>query len=538
HYALFAHQMDGNPAGRGNMPGMDFVVSLGQVDSAPDPKSQHPVGTRSMQASTFMHELGHNLNLNHGGNEETNCKTNYISVMNDMTVEWTYVNDAPLDFSRETLPSLNKGALNEPNGIGTSTSLVLKTIYNGPGTGQPPLFSGPLLTDTGRAVDFNYNGVSTDLNAISDINGGLICGTPGPASVPGPGNNNRIGTINGFSDWASNLQYISPPPAPQEGIAVQQAEVSLVSDRPQDITYQQIKEARLHLLTGIDNSILRLENESETELAAVAEFNTTGIAEDLQSDQLDAAIAQLLVLKSQVIEAFGEEAANREVVPMIDNLVGVLENQKYPTPPPASDCTGTGSGNTRITGTPDPDTLIGTSGLNTINGLAGDDRINGCAGGDRIDGNADDDGIAGGPQNDILNGNEGDDVMQGDEGNDQLSGGAGINTLTGGPGRDSFICSPNSETTITDFEPGIDRIIGPCVSMTEATTATTTLSSTETALPVTEQEQEEERGAVETEIQAREEIRKEARNAAVDRYISSSAAAAGQSESSLLPPPN
>lgn len=86
HYALFAHQMDGNPAGRGDMPGMDFVVSLGQVDSAPDPKSQHPVGTRSMQASTFMHELGHNLNLNHGGNEETNCKTNYISVMNDMTV--------------------------------------------------------------------------------------------------------------------------------------------------------------------------------------------------------------------------------------------------------------------------------------------------------------------------------------------------------------------------------------------------------------------------------------------------------------------
>ena len=137
--------------------------------------------------------------------------------------------------------------------------------------------------------------------------------------------------------------------------------------------------------------------------------------------------------------------------------------QAIPTPPPASDCVGTGSMNTRITGIPDPDTLIGTNGLNSISGLEGNDRINGWLGSDRIHGNADNDGIAGGPDNDDLNGDAGNDLIQGDSGNDRLSGGDGINTLTGGPGRDSFFCSPNSETTVTDFEPGIDRISGPCI---------------------------------------------------------------------------
>lgn len=31
---------------------------------------------------TIMHELGHNLNLRHGGNVDANCKPNYVSVMN------------------------------------------------------------------------------------------------------------------------------------------------------------------------------------------------------------------------------------------------------------------------------------------------------------------------------------------------------------------------------------------------------------------------------------------------------------------------
>lgn len=35
-----------------------------------------------LDPGTLMHELGHNLNLDHGGSEDTNCKPNYVSVMN------------------------------------------------------------------------------------------------------------------------------------------------------------------------------------------------------------------------------------------------------------------------------------------------------------------------------------------------------------------------------------------------------------------------------------------------------------------------
>lgn len=43
-------------------------------------------------AGLFMHELGHNLNLRHGGFEDRNCKPNYISVMN-----YSFQNGIPQD---------------------------------------------------------------------------------------------------------------------------------------------------------------------------------------------------------------------------------------------------------------------------------------------------------------------------------------------------------------------------------------------------------------------------------------------------------
>jgi RTX calcium-binding nonapeptide repeat (4 copies) len=514
HYGLFAHEMSGGFTGEGNLPGMNFVMTLGQPGPngfASDPATGHGgYGTRVQQAFDFMHELGHNLNLRHGGNENVNCKTNYISTMNYFFSLGQYSANNTMDFSRSALPQLNKMALNERNGIGPSMTPELTTIYNGPGFGGG--FMGPKFNTTGKAIDFNINGRIDPGLVASDINGNLgDCGTPGPSVN---------GLLNGFNDWGANLFYVTTTGQIDPVSTLQTAgepalnqatdlnpTINQATDlnptmnqatelSPDDeLTFEDIVLARLNLLTGIENAILRLENESETELASV-EFNTTGIREDLQSGQLDAAIEQLLVLKSQVIEAFGEEAANREVVPMINNLIAVLENQKYPTPPPASDCTGTGSRNSVITGTPDPDTLIGTSGLNTINGLAGDDRINGCAGGDRIDGSADDDGIAGGPQNDIINGNEGDDVMQGDSGDDRLDGGPGINFLTGGPGRDVFVC--NSSSTVTDFVPGTDRMIGPCMfpenisSISEetggsASTLDTSTSNTENTFNAQEQ---------------------------------------------------
>ena len=56
-------------------------------------------------------------------------------------------------------------------------------------------------------------------------------------------------------------------------------------------------------------------------------FDTTHIAQLLKTDQLDAAIKELTILKAQVIKVFGQEAAEREVIPQIQNLIAALKYQ-------------------------------------------------------------------------------------------------------------------------------------------------------------------------------------------------------------------
>ena len=78
HYCLFAHDIGLHPhdtsgISRG-IPASHFIVSLGSWGNS--------VGTEDEQAGTFMHELGHNLGLHHGGADESNYKPNYLSVMN------------------------------------------------------------------------------------------------------------------------------------------------------------------------------------------------------------------------------------------------------------------------------------------------------------------------------------------------------------------------------------------------------------------------------------------------------------------------
>jgi len=53
-----------------------------------------------------MHELGHNVNLFHGGNERfLNCKPNYISVMNYLFSVGQFVGENRLDFFEISTPT-------------------------------------------------------------------------------------------------------------------------------------------------------------------------------------------------------------------------------------------------------------------------------------------------------------------------------------------------------------------------------------------------------------------------------------------------
>ncbi len=67
--------------GIADFPGSDILVTLGGFNDL----FGRPVGTPFMQASTLMHEFGHNAERRHGGEPlEQNCKPTYFSVMNYM----------------------------------------------------------------------------------------------------------------------------------------------------------------------------------------------------------------------------------------------------------------------------------------------------------------------------------------------------------------------------------------------------------------------------------------------------------------------
>ncbi len=109
----------------------------------------------NIMASTIMHEFGHNLGLRHGGNENKNYKTNYVSIMNYMyqldcigptngvgvADRYFYnlnsnkypssnlVNNArsancALDFSNGSSGNLDEEALNENAGMGRGAVFV------------------------------------------------------------------------------------------------------------------------------------------------------------------------------------------------------------------------------------------------------------------------------------------------------------------------------------------------------------------------------------------------------------------------------
>jgi prepilin-type processing-associated H-X9-DG protein len=78
HLCTFIHQMGGESLFYTGLsktiPGHEFLVSLGG--------SSDQTGTSDQQVGTFMHELGHNLGLSHGGADDILYKPNYLSVLN------------------------------------------------------------------------------------------------------------------------------------------------------------------------------------------------------------------------------------------------------------------------------------------------------------------------------------------------------------------------------------------------------------------------------------------------------------------------
>jgi hypothetical protein len=194
-YCIFADRqgVDGS-SGRGELNngagGNDFMVTLGAFPKIND----------TIQATTFMHELGHTLGLHHGGGDDKNFKPNYYSIMNytwqlPQTSEYYGGLGWALNYSPVALPTLNENNLKESIGLNPQPGDFPLVIV--PYNSNANLKSTGLLYP-GVAIDWDGNGDSTG-NALVPVDINYV--DEDPPNVPSPGD-----VLSGYADWP-NLKY-------------------------------------------------------------------------------------------------------------------------------------------------------------------------------------------------------------------------------------------------------------------------------------------------------------------------------------------
>lgn len=162
HYMIWGDKYgDTSSSGIAWMHGLEFLVSVGPTYWG-ETSSDTRVGT-------FIHELGHNLGLGHGGTDETNFKPNYLSVMNySYQIEGVpHQSGNRFGYSTRAALSLNENALDERRGFGAST---LGYLFNQGLTHRNVDFNRNGRIDAGTVrVDLNDDGDYTTLTGPNDL---------------------------------------------------------------------------------------------------------------------------------------------------------------------------------------------------------------------------------------------------------------------------------------------------------------------------------------------------------------------------------
>jgi PKD repeat protein len=216
-------RQDNTTGTTGGLPGRFFIVSIGAAED----ENRHVVGTAGddmFRAITIMHELGHNLGLEHGGNESMARKPNHVSVMSYLYNEIGIIGAdgmAFIDYSRFELPSLNEASLDEALGIQHPQGAHVQWWCPGA--------SRKLYTHEGAGAvmyDEFDRAVNWDCSAVTSFPPTQPPGEAPSSSAVNESINRLAGAqvMNGFDDWSnvdlasgglignSEIDEIGPPP--------------------------------------------------------------------------------------------------------------------------------------------------------------------------------------------------------------------------------------------------------------------------------------------------------------------------------------
>ena len=160
HYMIWANAYNGGTSSGISMgiPSSDFIVSLGRWNNGAG-------GTNLQKIGTFVHELGHNLGLKHGGSEHVNFKPNHLSVMNySFQTQGISVNGSRIySYQRQNLAALDESALEERIGLqGGASTAGFRTIYVRNGVSLEVDAAGPIDWDADGGI--NSRPLALDLN--------------------------------------------------------------------------------------------------------------------------------------------------------------------------------------------------------------------------------------------------------------------------------------------------------------------------------------------------------------------------------------
>ncbi len=181
HYVIFAHNLGGYGSTSGisqGIPSSNFIVSLGSWRGG--------TGTAQQQAGTFMHELGHNLSLRHGGIDNIHFKPNFLSIMNySFQTSGLYINgqEGNFDYSQFNPPALNE--LNLDEGVGLNGGVEI----DGYGTRYYCSSVEKIITSVNGGIDWDCDNTGGETGIHADVN-----------------KDGSYSTLQSFDDW-ENLTF-------------------------------------------------------------------------------------------------------------------------------------------------------------------------------------------------------------------------------------------------------------------------------------------------------------------------------------------